>query len=177
MKTINAFLLTALVSSTVLFFACQKENNGTSDQGTTQLKIRMTDAPILADTVNVDIREVRVNFRNDSISGWITLNTYAGVYNLLGLQNGLDTLLAVATVPTDTLRQIRFVLGPNNSIVVGGIRYPLTIPSGEESGLKIKVNKKLNANLDSLVIDFDAALSIHQTGNGAYILRPVLRVK
>ena len=177
MKTINAFLLTALISSSVLFFACQKDNTDTANNGTTQLKVKMTDAPILADTVNVDIREVWVNFRSDSTQGWLMLNTHAGVYNLLGLQNGVDTLLAVATVPADTLRQIRFVLGSNNSIVVSGIRYPLTIPSGEESGLKIKVNKKLNVNLDSLVIDFDAALSIHQTGNGAYILRPVLKVK
>ncbi|MDP4263584.1 MAG: DUF4382 domain-containing protein [Bacteroidota bacterium] len=55
--------------------------------------------------------------------------------------------------------------------------YPLTIPSGSESGLKIKLAKPLHATLDSLVIDFDAALSILQTGNGDYKLKPVLRIK
>ncbi|MGB3090332.1 MAG: DUF4382 domain-containing protein, partial [Chitinophagaceae bacterium] len=69
------------------------------------------------------------------------------------------------------------VLGANNTIKVAGITYPLTIPSGSESGLKIKVNKRLNGSLDSLLIDFDAALSIHQTGVGTYQLKPVLKVQ
>jgi hypothetical protein len=43
--------------------------------------------------------------------------------------------------------------------------------------LKIKVNKRLNGSLDSLLIDFDAALSIHQTGVGTYQLKPVLKVQ
>ena len=174
MKTMK-WVLTTTLATTVLFFACSKENSSSDQPGTTRLKINMTDAPLLADSVNVDIRQVRVNFRNDSI-GWVDLQTQAGVYNLLGLQNGLDTLLAVGTVPTDTLQQIRLVLGTNNSIVVNGVNYPLTIPSGAESGLKINVSKNLHSNLDSLTIDFDAALSIHQTGNGTYMLRPVLRV-
>ena len=89
----------------------------------------------------------------------------------------MDTLLAVGTVPTNVLHEIRFVLGSNNSIVVNGINYPLTIPSGSESGLKIKVHKQLNGTLDSLLIDFDANLSIHQTGQGNYMLKPVLKIK
>jgi hypothetical protein len=72
---------------------------------------------------------------------------------------------------------VRFVLGNDNSIKIDSIVYPLTIPSGSESGLKIKLNKQLNATLDSLVIDFDAALSILQTGTGEYKLKPVLKIK
>jgi Domain of unknown function (DUF4382) len=55
--------------------------------------------------------------------------------------------------------------------------YPLTIPSGSESGLKIKVNKKLSATLETIIIDFDAALSIFQTGAGVFKLKPVLKIK
>jgi hypothetical protein len=68
-------------------------------------------------------------------------------------------------------------LGNDNSIKIGTVVYPLTIPSGSESGLKIKVNKKLHASIDSLLIDFDAALSIMLTGNGEYKLKPVLKIK
>ncbi len=57
-----------------------------------------------------------------------------------------------------------------------GVSKPLTIPSGSESGLKIKVNKELNATLNTLIIDFDAALSINKEADG-YKLRPVLKVK
>jgi hypothetical protein len=164
-------LLSAFVA--VLFIACSKDGSAKN----TTVKVRLTDNPVNAEEVNVDIQQVRVKFNEDSINGWVDLTTYAGIYNLLGLQNGVDTLLAVGTIPTNVVKEIRFVLGTTNSIKVGGIVYPLTIPGGSESGLKIKVNKQLNGTLDSLLIDFDAALSIHQTGAGAYQLKPVLKLK
>lgn len=160
--------------SAITLIACQKENK--DGNGSTTLKVRLTDAPILADSVNVEILQVRVNFRSDS-TGWVDLTTNAGIYDLLGLQNGVDTLLAVGTIPSNSVKEIRLVLGSANSIVVAGVNYPLTIPSGSESGLKLKVNKQLNGSLDSLLIDFDAALSIHQTGLGDYKLKPVLKIK
>jgi hypothetical protein len=164
-------LLSAFVA--ILLIACSKDDSAKN----TTVKVRLTDNPFNAEEVNVDIQQVRVKFNEDSVNGWVNLNTYAGIYNLLGLQNGVDTLLAVGTIPTNVVKEIRFVLGANNTIKVAGIIYPLTIPSGSESGLKIKVNKQLNGTLDSLLIDFDAALSIHQTGAGAYQLKPVLKLK
>ncbi|HEY6503839.1 MAG TPA: DUF4382 domain-containing protein [Chitinophagaceae bacterium] len=168
----NFTLVFAVAALAVTFYACQKENNS----GTTHLEIHLTDNPFNATEVNVDIRQVRVNIHDDS-TGWINLNTNAGIYNLLALQNGIDTVLAQGTIPTGTLKEVRFVLGPHNSIVIDSTSYPLTIPSGGESGLKIKLSKQLNASLDSLVIDFDAALSIIQTGTGEYKLKPVLKIK
>jgi hypothetical protein len=168
----NFPILIAIAAVLTGLSACQKESN----TGTTQLKIRLTDNPFNATEVNVDIREVRVNFSDDS-TGWVSLATRTGIYNLLGLQNGVDTVLAQGLVTTNTLKEIRFVLGSDNSIKIDNTVYPLTIPSGSESGLKIKVNKHLNATLDSLVIDFDAALSILQTGPGEYKLKPVLKIK
>lgn len=167
----RALLSLGLVATVSLFImACNK------DHDTTQLRVRLTDNPFNAEEVNVDIEQVRVNLRDDSTS-WQNLDTYAGVYNLLDLQNGVDTLIASGVVLTGTVKEIRFILGDDNSIKIDGQSYPLTIPSGSESGLKIKVNKTLQAGLDSLLIDFDAALSIHQDGNGNYMLKPVLKVK
>lgn len=168
-KSILAVAL-LLITSVAVFTACSKNKE------TTKLDIQLTDNPYNAQEVNVDIKEVRVNFSDDS-SGWVTLNTFAGVYNLLGLQNGLDTLIASATVTTGTVKEIRFILGSNNSIKINDVVFPLTIPSGSESGLKIKVNKKLAVGFDSLLIDFDAALSILQVGTGDFKLKPVLKLK
>jgi hypothetical protein len=162
-------LLAALV---IGIAACQKN----AGDDTTNLRIRLTDNPFNATEINVDIREVKVNLHDDS-SGWVLLNTNAGIYNLLALQNGIDTLLAQGTIPAGTLKEIRFVLGDNNSIKIDTTLYPLTIPSGGESGLKIKLNKNLRATVDSVLIDFDAALSILQTGTGEYKLKPVLKIK
>ena len=163
------FVLALVLVSSVVFVSCKKES------GTTSLRIRMTDAPADWDEVNVDLKQVQVNFRDDS-SGWISLDTRDSIYNLLDLQNGLDTLIAQGTVPTETLREIRLVLGDDNSIKVDGQVYPLTIPSSATSGLKIKVNKRLDATIETLVIDFDAGLSVHEEQDG-FKLRPVITVK
>lgn len=168
---VPVMLLTSIAA--ILLIACSKEDSA----GNTTLKVRLTDNPVNAEEVNVDIQQVRVKFSEDTVQGWATLTTNAGVYNLLGLQNGVDTLLAVGTIPANTVKEIRLVLGTDNTIKVAGTVYPLTIPSGAESGLKIKVNKTLQTSLDSLLIDFDAALSIHEIGNGTYHLKPVLKLK
>jgi Domain of unknown function (DUF4382) len=143
------------------------------------LEVRLTDNPTGLKEVNVDIQKVRIKFSDDSLSnnGWLDMATNARIYNLLGLQNGVDTLLATGSFPQNIIREIRFVLGPNNTVKDSlGVVYPLTVPSGSESGLKIKVNKNLLANLQTLVIDFDAALSIKKEPDG-YKLRPVLKIK
>jgi hypothetical protein len=175
MKKVTVITLAvAFLVSAFALISCKK------DAANSTLHIRLTDAPTALDEVNVDIREVRVKFSDDSLSndGWVTLATNAKVYNLLGLQNGIDTLLATGTFPTtNVVKEIRFILGPNNSVKDAGVVYPLTIPSGSESGLKIKVNKSLNATLETLVIDFDAALSIQKEATADYKLRPVLKIK
>jgi hypothetical protein len=170
-RIFTSFLMFAFLL--VFIIACKKENN----KGTTDLRIHLTDNPYNATEVNVDIREVSVKFDDGNDEGWISLDTRQGVYNLLDFQNGIDTTIAQAVVPTDRVKEVRFVLGDDNSITIDNINYPLTIPSGSESGLKIKLNKQLNAGLDSLIIDFDAALSILQEGTGDYKLRPVLKIK
>ena len=178
MKKLTLGLSLALAAVVFAVISCQKESSNNS--GTSTLNIRLTDAPTHFDEVNVDIREVRVKFSDDTLStgGWVTLNTYPGIYNLLDYQNGVDTLLATGAFPTEVVKEIRFILGPNNTIVdTLGVVHALTIPSGAESGLKIKVNKRIQETLETIIIDFDAALSVKQEGNGDYKLRPVLRVR
>jgi hypothetical protein len=168
MKIFKLALALAIVSS-VTFIACKK------DSGNSTLQVKLTDAPGDWQEVNIDLKEVKVNFNDDS-TGWVSLQTKDTIYNLLGLQNGLDTLIAQATVPSKTVKEIRLVLGSHNTIKVDDQIYPLTIPSGSESGLKIKVNKKLNATLETIILDFDAGASVTQEQDG-YKLRPVIMVK
>lgn len=172
-KVLAALLLTI----TIGFIACSK-----NDTGTTDLRVRLTDAPTDLDSIFVDIREVRVKMGDDpadslTSDGWVNLKTNAGIYNLLALQNGIDTSLASGLVQTGYIKEVRFVLGNNNRVVdTFGISHPLTIPSGSESGLKIKVNKRLNATLETIIIDFDTDLSIKKENDG-YKLRPVIKLK
>lgn len=167
----NHLLIVVALAVTAGIFSCSKDNKNST------LQVRLTDNPVALQEVNVDIREVRVKFADDDTENeWVTLTTHARMYNLLTLQ-GVDTALATGLLPSNTVKQIRFILGPNNTIKDNGIVYPLVIPSGSESGLKIKLNKALNATLETLVIDFDAALSVLKEGTGDYKLRPVIKVK
>ena len=166
---IKQLSLALIVSTGILLSACKK------DTANSTLHIRMTDAPVALEEVNIDLIQVNVKFATDT-TAWVAMQTTPGIYNLLGLQNGVDTLIAQGNFPSNVVKEIRLVLGDNNSIKSDGQTYPLTIPSGSESGLKIKVDKKLQANLETLLIDFDAALSVKEETDG-YKLSPVLRIK
>lgn len=166
---IKQLSLVLIASTGILLFACKK------DAANSTLHIRMTDAPVDLEEVNIDLMQVNVKFAKDE-TAWVALQTTPGIYNLLGLQNGVDTLIAQGNFPSDVVKEIRLVLGDRNSVKSDGQTYPLRIPSGSESGLKIKVSKQLQANLETLLIDFDAALSVKKE-TGGYKLRPVLRIK
>jgi hypothetical protein len=84
--------------------------------------------------------------------------------------------LAQDNVPAGVLKEVRFILGSGNYVVVGGTRYDLATPSAEDSGLKIKIDKDLGATLNTFVLDFDADLSVKEE-NGNYKLMPVIRLK
>lgn len=169
MKNVLVILLAA---SAITFFSCNKDDKS----GDVTLNIRLTDGPGDYQQVNVDIQEIRIKTTNDTAQ-WVTLATNAGVYNLLDFQNGVDTLLATGTMSTDTLKEVRFILGDNNSVMVDSVLYDMDTPSAQESGLKVKVNKHLNLDINTLVLDFDAEQSVLQTGNGGYKLKPVIKVK
>ena len=175
------FLLPAaiLIFTIIAFFiSCQKEvNSSNTGSGAPRLRVYLTDAPASYDKVLVDVKDVQINLTNDSISGWQSLSNVAvGTYDLLDLTNGNDTLLADSNVPVGTISQVRLILGSNNAVVVNGTSIPLTTPSGQQSGLKINVHQRVDSGLlYNLVLDFDASRSIVKTGNGRYILKPVVR--
>lgn len=157
----------------ILIYACKKDNDSS---GKTQFHVYLTDGPGDYQQVNVDIQQVRIKTSDDT-SQWLDLQTNAGIYNLLDFQNGLDTLIAVGPIPALTLKEVRLVLGPDNSIMKDSVLYDLETPSAEQSGLKIKIDKNLGFTTDSLTLDFDADKSILETGNGKFILKPVIKVK
>ena len=160
----------SIVMAAHVFVSCQQEDR------TSTIKVKLTDAPIDYDEVNIDLKGVQVQFADDT-TGWQNMETNEGIYDLLQLQNGVDTLIGTGTFPEGTVHQLRLILGEDNNIVVDGETHPLTVPSGAESGLKVKVHKKLNKTIEELIVDFDAGLSVHQDGQGAYKLRPVLKMK
>ena len=169
-KKIFVAAIAIAVITTLTFIGCRKSQTGY------KLDVHLTDAPAAFEEVNVDIEEVKVKLRDDA-DGWVSLNTNAGIYNLLGLQNGVDTLLATGIIPSNFVQEIRLYLGSDNTVKVGGQLFPLSMNSGDAERLMIKVNKSISDAVDSLIIDFDAGLSITLQGDGSYRLQPVITIK
>lgn len=134
----------------------------------------MTDAAGPYQQVNVNI--IGASVLSDKM-GWTPLSIHAGIYNLLQFTNGTDTLLANGLVAAGRVSQVRLELSnTGNSVMVNNTLYPLETPSGEQSGLKINVGAVLLPNIVyKLLLDFDAGQSVVQTGEGTYILKPVIR--
>jgi hypothetical protein len=157
---------------------CSSNNTTAPTSGT--MRIQMTDAPGAYDAVNLVIREVAVHLAGSSpdsmMSGWQVLNADAATYDLMKLQNGVFTMIGESVIPAGHYTQIRLMLGAGSNIVVDGVAYPLTVPSGMQTGLKIIGEFDVPAGgLMDVALDFDAAHSIHQTGSGRYMLKPVCK--
>ncbi len=111
--------------------------------------------------------------------------------DLLNEENGNEaSLLSGATVPAGNYAWIRLMLNvasdgtvANSYIEINGAQYPLMIPSGAETGLKLVQGFTMTANqVANFTVDFMLQQSITappgQTSGGTqdYILRPALRL-
>lgn len=149
--------------------ACNKNDNG----GMTKLNVKMTDGPGAYDAIFLSVKEIQVI----SSEGQSTLAVGSNPFNILNFRMGKDTLIAAQDIPSGRIQEVRLVLNDTgNRVVINGISYPLTTPSGQTSGVKLKIQDDLEPGVAyTLLLDFDAAKSIVQTGNGKYILKPVIR--
>jgi len=149
-------------------------NETTSLNGNYSFKVRMTDAPGPYTKVNIDIRGLSIL---DGSGKTVNLLTNSRIYNLLALTNGADVLLSSSYLNDSEIKEIRLILGPNNSVVVNNIAYPLKMFLNDQLGLKILVNQNLhNDKINEILIDFDAHTSVVLMRDGTYKLKPVLRL-
>ncbi|MFU8861626.1 MAG: DUF4382 domain-containing protein [Cyclonatronaceae bacterium] len=182
MKVMSIFknrVFSAMAGIAVLLFmsvslsSCDVASN--KDKGT--IKVVMFDAPGEYDEVWVHINRVEVNNSADAESGWFVISEPDERYNLLELVNGANVVLGEAELEEGTYEQIRLILGNDNNIVIGGDSYPLMVPSGQQTGIKLNVNAEIIAGITyTLLLDFDAQRSVVQQGaTGSYALQPVIR--
>jgi len=195
MKWGSILLITVMV--TLFFPGCKKENSQSGLSSNQQnVSIYLTDDPALFDKVLIDIQSVQVqvdtcNRRHndddhdgdhhdkddDSCVIWKTLDIRPGVYDLLTLRNGLDTLLAGGIVPAGEIKKIKIELGTDNSLVKDSVVYPLNLPRGAQSFIILKMKggdwDEFRPGQLRLWLDFDVARSIIQFNN-MFFLNPVI---
>ncbi len=182
--------------------------NESIPEGQQRVRIRLSDNPVSFDAVNVDILRVEVLVKPDSCRGgdddddgpgrggchydndhdddgdrdcavWDTLDIRPGIYNLLDLSNGADTLLASGFTVEGRIKKIRLTLGTQNSVVVDSISYPLSLWNNHN---RVTINirgediEEITPGDLQLWLDFDAGRSIVRVSNNRFVLKPYLRI-
>jgi hypothetical protein len=199
MKTVKILSISlAALFLSILFYACSKDGMAGSSTVPTDkqnVSLYLTDAPAAFDKVLIDIQSVQALvdtcsksnnnqgngwFGNDYLncSVWDTLNISPGVYNLLNLQNGTDTLLTSSNLPTGNISFIKIQLGPIDSLVKDSVSYPLHLR--DSSIILIDVRKcrwdEFKPRSYRLWLDFDVEHSVVMLHDNQFYLDPVIRV-
>lgn len=205
MKTKHVFLgLMMVIATTMAMTSCKKSDSAQIPAGKQNLSLYLTDGPGFFDQVFVDIKSIQVlvdttkdtrkndtcnwdrlgayigsTFGNRKDSGlvWTNLNINAGVYDILNLRNGVDTLLASTEIPKGAIRLIRIEIGSNNSVVKDSVTYPLYWPDNLPKYILIKLkgheSEEYMPNKLRLWLDFDVNRSIIVLNNNKFYLKPV----
>lgn len=201
MKTKTTWLAAGagIVMTSMLFFACKKDNSGTSNvpAGKAQMSIYMMDAPISFSQVLIDIKQVAVlvdtattmnsvdnphqwdfgyrGCRNSNTLVWDTLSITPGIYDLLKLRNGTDTLLASGLMTNGKVLKVRITVGTDNVVYTDSVtHYPLSVAwTGTFFDINIRRENvsDVTNNQFKLWLDFNLARSIVYW-SGVYYLSP-----
>lgn len=128
--------------------------------------------------IYIDLQRVEVSQDADENTGnWFTLRDVSpGVRNLLNSSTKTSPLFVTSGFQVGTVKQLRLVLGTNNTIRFSDGRVvSLETPSGQNSGLKVKVNAPvLQGGQYSVMVSIDPNWQVVARGNGTYGLKPVL---
>ncbi|MCA0131112.1 DUF4382 domain-containing protein [Winogradskyella alexanderae] len=181
MKNIRFYIIACL---TFIGVSCNDTSYQDNDD-TAYLSIRLVDEPGDYESVFVEVLDVMIKYENtesaEEDSGWESIGILnPGVYDLLELTGGVSLqLLDNEEIQTGIIKQIRLILGDDNSLLIEGAEEPISLntPSAQQSGLKVMVNQDIQAGFNyDFVLDFDVDESIVMAGNsGNYNLKPVLR--
>lgn len=190
-----------LLIVSMLFYACKKEISIERNipTGSTKFSVFLTDGPNDYQHVLIDIQRMEVkldtcqhNFdddhnqpgcdddhdrRNSTCEIWDTLDIRPGIYDLLKLRNGLDTLIASGFILNGKIIRIKLTLGDKNSVMADSMVHPLQLLNGQHF-VYVNINRdhldSISSNNFQLYLDFDLTHSIKYR-NGQYWLRPVLK--
>ena len=179
-------LVAAIVSG-----ACGSDSPSGPSGNTGTLTLRLTDTPF------TDARAVLVTFStvtaHRSDSDWTTVPFAAGattrVCDLKRLEGPQD-LLGTGAIPAGRYTMVRLIVSSaslyfdNPSAGPTACAPAFTTPAGRSADLQIPSGEvKLNRGFDlaadgttTIVLDFDGDRSIHETGNGRFMMNPVIGI-
>jgi hypothetical protein len=147
---------------------------GGSSSGTGQLQVRLVDAPLAADEVNVTITGIQVH---ETGGGWVTVKEYDPPLEVNLLEyasSGQSLLLADEPLDAGHYTMVRLMLS-SAEVVIGSGTFPVDLTNVEQTGVKCNGQFTVEeGQLMALMLDFNAASSFVDTGGGTYMLHPVM---
>jgi hypothetical protein len=172
-----ASMIIAILSLTFIQSCSSNSSNDTS-----RVQLKLVDAPGDYLEVNVEIVDIQYN-STDSESGWQSFTPASGYpinVDLTKLIAGNSLLLTDQLIPSGMLKQIRLVLGDNNTLKIEGNDnlIHLDTPSALQSGLKLNLNTELVGGFSyTFILDWVVQESVVEAGtSGMYNLKPVIKV-
>ena len=174
--------IAAFCTALFLLASCSDDsptNPGNSNipDGYGRVRVVAFDSPPDEDIEHIYLHVVEVNLKMEEEGPWRTIARPDTVIDFLDLVNGINVVIADTLVPTGTYKELRLVLGAGNSVVADGRTYDLKVPSGMQSGVKIKMNFTLtNREVAELYVDFDAKKSVKwNPGQDLYMMHPTFK--
>ena len=182
MKNLNKIAIIAILFIvTVTLAGCDALPGNFSSDGTGELQMLITDAPVdSVNKVNISVEKVEINSEEN---GWEDFADYSDdpkEFDLLSLQ-GITEVLGEKDLETGVYNQIRLYLS-DASVVKDGTTYDVFIPSEAQTGLKLVNEFTIEENIvKALLLDFDVRKSLTTPGpeddtDKSYIMRPTIRV-
>jgi hypothetical protein len=181
------FVLGLLLSGS----GCDALTNGDSDEvGSGTFSVLLTDAPFPADLLKnafiyVDSLVVHQKDSETDTSARITLSRTPATYDLMDLRNGVTATLAEMDIPEGTYSQVRLYVDSAIVVLVDSTKFPLKVPGGASSGLKIFIKPDIIVEegiTSELLLDFDMSKSFVAKGKidgpkgiTGFNLKPVVR--
>lgn len=157
---------------------------GSSDDATGTISVRMTDAPIDGVNVKVYVQFSAIELHGEAGRQRIEYNPPKQIELTQLTEGNTADFINSLEIPTGRYQWIRLDVDTDQDmdtyIDINGTPFELTIPSGDNNGLKLHSSFDVVENEHSIyVIDFDLRKSITVTVNGqniSYKLRPTLRL-
>ena len=183
-RSVQLLAISTLAAGMAACGGSGSDSDSSASSGTGTVSFGITDAPAMdLSNVTIAFTEIRLKPENGQ---WVEfpLEGFEQV-NLLDLQGGLsEPLITDEEVPAGTYTELRLIVDTDNSFVkresTGDSEYSLAVPSGEQSGLKLKGDFLVAADTTTnFTIDFDVRKSIVNPQGKAladYMLKPSLRL-
>jgi len=169
--------LVVILAGLVLLSGCVHEEN----TGTLILQItdKTSDLNITQALVTISNIEVHLsaggtseNETNNTSAGWYTVVETPQTFDLIEIKDAKE-FLGSANLTAGWYTQIRLHVD-KALVTIDGVKYNLTIPS--KTVKLIKPFQIKNNQTTTLILDFDAQKSIHETGNNKFIMQPTITI-